>query len=246
MNPEAMTPFGVALLDSFQGESGAQLLLRRDDGNEELLPMSHFFRTAAEFSSIEIAALDRCRGHVLDVGAGSGLHSLFLQARGLRVTALDISPQAVAVMEARGVRDVQRADMLDYDGGPFDTLLMLGHGVGIVEDLPGLRRFLDVARRLTRSDGRLLVNSLDVTRTRDPKHLAYHEANRGAGRYVGEVRLQFEYEGMSGPYCGWLHVDPRTLREEAKRTGWTMETILAEESGDYLASLQVDPAAGDL
>ena len=199
--------------------------------------MSLFFRTAAEFTSIELAALDRCRGHVLDVGAGSGVHSLFLQARGQRVTAIDIDSQAVMVMEERGVQDVQCADVLEYDGGPFDTLMMLGHGVGMVEDLAGLSRFLDRARRLTRGGGRLLLHSLDVTRTRDPEHLSYHEANRRAGRYVGEIRMRFEYDGSRGPYCGWLHVDPRTLEEQAKRAGWSMETIVDEESGDYLASL---------
>jgi SAM-dependent methyltransferase len=237
MNPDAMAPFGLALLACFRGDSEAQLLIRRDDGKEDRLPMSLFFRAAAEFTPIEVAALDRCRGHVLDIGAGSGVHSLFLQAHGKRVTAIDIDPRAVRVMKERGVQDPQRADVLEYDGGPFDTLLMLGHGVGMVEDLAGLSRFLDVARRLMGGDGRLLLHSLDVTRTRDPEHLSYHEANQRAGRYAGEIRMRFEYDGKRGPYCGWLHVDPRTLKRHAERAGWSMETVVAEESGDYLASL---------
>ena len=138
MNPEKMTPYGLALRAYFDGQTQAEVLIRRDDGVEAPLPMSHFFREEAEFTPIEAAALERCRGQVLDIGAGSGIHSLVLQSRGLSVTAIDVSPQAVAVMTARGVRVAHHADVFKYQGGPFDTLLLLGHGIGIVEDLEGL------------------------------------------------------------------------------------------------------------
>jgi hypothetical protein len=114
---------------------------------------------------------------------------------------------------------------------------MLGHGIGMVEDLQGLSRFLAHARGLTRASGHLLLDSRDVRHTDDPRHLAYHEANRRAARYVGEIRLQIEYAGQTGPYCGWLHVDPETLRQQGERAGWHCEIILALDSGDYLAGL---------
>jgi SAM-dependent methyltransferase len=237
MDPNALIPHGLAMLGYFQGNSAAQLIVRRDDGVEHSVPVSHFFRPPAEFSPIELAALERCKGHVLDIGAGTGLHSVVMQSRGRMVTAIDLSPQAVEIMVKRGMRDVHCADVFRYRGGPFDTLLMLGHGIGLVEDLPGLKRFLARAHQLTRSDGQLLVDSLDVRQTDDPRNLAYHEANRRAGHYVGATRLQFEYEGQSGPYCGWLHVDPETLRQQAEQAGWECEIILEQESGDYLARL---------
>jgi len=58
-----------------------------------------------------------------------------------------------------------------------------------------LERFLAHAHRLLRSDGQLLLDSVDVRVTSDPLHLAYQEANRVAGRYIGEIRLQFEFRG---------------------------------------------------
>ena len=133
--------------------------------------------------------------------------------------------------------DVHCADIFDFQEEPFDTLLMLGHGIGIVEDLQGLSRFLAHARRLTRAGGHLLLDSLDVRQTDDPKHLAYHEANRRTGRYFGEIRLQLEYAGQTGPYCGWLHVDPEILRKQGELAGWQCETILELDSGGYLAGL---------
>ena len=49
--------------------------------------------------------------------------------------------------------------------------------------------------------------------------------------------MQFEYQGRKGPYCGWLHVDPDTLKEHAVKQGWHCEVIMKESSGDYLARL---------
>jgi 2-polyprenyl-3-methyl-5-hydroxy-6-metoxy-1,4-benzoquinol methylase len=232
-----MAPYGLALLAYVQGQTDAELLIRRDDGVEEPLPARHYFRASTAFSPLETAALDRCRGHVLDSGAGTGLHSLVLQERGLAVTAIDVCAQAVDIMRRRGVRDALRADVFAYRGGPFDTLLMLGHGIGMVETLEGLDRFLAHARGLLRAGGQLLLDSMDVTRTRDPRHLAYHEANRRAGRYAGEIRMQMEFGGVRGPFCGWLHVDAQTLASHANAAGWGCETVLDAGTGEYLAQL---------
>jgi SAM-dependent methyltransferase len=199
--------------------------------------VSHFFRAPEEFSPIERAALERCRGRVLDIGGGTGLHSLVLQERGHEVTTIDVCPEAVEIMTARGVRDARREDVFRFRGGPFDTLLMLGHGIGLVEDLAGLDRFLPHARDLAGAGGQVLLHSTDVSRTKDPAHLSYHEANRRAGRYIGEIRLRFEYEGRGGPSCGWLHVDEDTLQKHAAPAGWKCETLRREETGDYLACL---------
>jgi len=83
----------------------------------------------------------------------------------------------------------------------------------------------------------LPLNSLDVRCTENPADLAYQEANRRAGRYVGEVRLQFEYKGEKGTPFGWLYVDPETLADEASKAGWSSEVIERKEDGNYLAKL---------
>lgn len=237
MNPNALDPFGKALLAYLNGDVDAELVLRRDDGTATPLPMSHFFREATEFTGIESAALGLCDGRILDIGAGTGLHSLVLQQRGLAVTAIDMSSQSVEIMQRRGVRDVRCADILAFADGPFDTLLMLGHGIGMVGTLAGLDRFLAHARGLVGEGGQVLLDSLDVRASDDPVHLAYQEANRIAGRYVGEIRMQFEFRGEPGPICGWLHVDSETLAEHARPFGWRCEIIRQEPSGDHLARL---------
>ena len=243
MDPKAMQPFGLALLAYHQGEVDAQVTVRRDDRHSAPLPAAQFFRRPEQFSRIEKLALQNCRGSILDVGAGSGIHSLFLQATRQTVSAIDISPQAVEVMRARGVPEVTCSDLFDYSSDPCDTLLMLGHGIGMVETLAGLDRFLAFAPNLLNPGGQVLVDATDVRRTEDPQHLAYQQANREAGRYIGEMRLQFEFQGQAGPTCGWLHVDPQTLAQHASASGWNCTVLLQEDDGDYLARLVRDSRA---
>lgn len=237
MDPKSMKPYGLALLDYFNGDTSATLVSYRDDGDKEELPVSVFFRDPSNLLPTEQTALELCRGHVLDVGAGAGPHSLILQDRGLSVCAIDISPEACEVMQKRGVKDVRCVDILDFKAEPFDTILILGRGIGMVGDLFGLDHFLSDVRRLVKSDGLVLLNSIDVRSTANPKHLAYQEANRKAERYFGEVRLQFEYKGQKGPFFGWLHVDSETLADHAVKTGWLCQIIIQGEDGHYLAQL---------
>ena len=237
MNPQAMEPFGNALVAYFEGDTGAEVVVRRDDGLAAPIPVSHFFRDESGFTEIEKNAIMLCKGHILDIGAGTGLHSIVMQRKGCQVTAIDISPQAAGIMKLIGVKDVRYADVFEFDGGPFDTLLMLGHGIGMAESMVGLDRFLSKARTLLTDGGQVIMDSLDVRMTDSPANLAYHEANRQAGRYVGEIRIQFEFRGMNGPFCGWLQVDDETLSQHAGMWGWQCEIIQRGDTGDYLARL---------
>jgi len=233
-----MQPFGRALLAFLDGDASARVILRRDDGEEVVLPAAIFFRDEAGFTPIEESAIGLCEGRVLDIGAGAGSHSLVLQRRGYPVTAIDISPEAVTVAQRRGVVAASCADIFSFADGPFDTLLMLGHGIGMAETIAGLKHLLARAHSLLADTGQLLLDSLDVRVTDDAAHLAYHEANRSAGRYIGEIRMQFEFQDRTGPYCGWLQVDADTLREHAERAGWRCEVVHREEDGNYLARLR--------
>lgn len=242
MNKDAMKPFGLSLLKYDEGGHDVVLIVRRDDGFESTLPVKHFFRTEADFSEIEIAAIEKCYGHVLDIGAGTGIHSIVLESRGLEVTAIDITSEAVEIIRRRGVQRVLLGDIFEYRGGPFDTLFMLGHGIGIVGDLVGLRKFLMHAKSIVQPDGQLVLDSLDVRRSKQQADLEYHASNLKAGRYIGEITMQFEFQGQVGPFCRWLHIDQQTLQDYAMEVGWNSETIMENENGEYLVRLKINNA----
>jgi SAM-dependent methyltransferase len=239
MNTAAMKPFGLSLLSYIEGEHDAALVVRRDDGFESTLPVKHFFRSETEFSDIELNAIKHCQGHVLDIGSGTGIHSIVLESMGYTVTAIDITSEAVDIMRRRGVLRGLLGDIFEYQGGPFDTLFMLGHGIGIVGDLVGLRKFLFHAKSIVQPKGRLLLDSLDVSRSKEPVNLEYHARNRRAGRYIGEITMHFEFRNNVGPFIRWLHIDHDTLEEHAREAGWSCKIIVENENGEYLARLEI-------
>ena len=230
MTRSAWRPHGLALLDYLAGDRQARVRVLGEDGEEEWVEAAVFFRGPAEFSALEDAALGLCRGRVLDAGAGAGSHALVLQGRGLAVVAIDIAPEAVEVMRRRGVRDARCADIFGFQGERFDTLLLLMNGIGIVESLAGLTRFLGEIPRLLLPGGQVLFDSYDLVEgegaVKDP-----------SGRYPGELRFRLEYLGRRAPAYGWLFVDFPTLRDTAAKLGWAAQVIWQEAEGHYLARL---------
>ncbi len=224
---QAWHPHAVALLDYLHGEHGAEVIVRGEDGEEERVPAAVFFRGPADFSGLEEAALERCSGRVLDVGAGAGSHALVLQARGLEVVALDIAAEAVEVMRVRGVQDARCGDLFELTGERFDTLLLLMNGAGIGGTLEGLDRFLRFLPSVLTAEGQALMDSYDMTEL--PPLVP--------GRYPGEMRFQLEYKDIRGADYDWLFVDMETLSDRAARAGLACEGIWHEAEGHYLARL---------
>jgi SAM-dependent methyltransferase len=232
---EPMTPFGLSLRSYFHGVKGAEVEIRREDGLTAPLPAGYFFREEPDLSGIETEALKLCRGHVLDIGAGAGTHSLALQKKGFRVTAIDIDPELVKILFSRGVKNIRQADFFEFEEGTYDTLLMLGHSIGICGDLAGLDRFLHQAKKLLKPGGQILLDTTDVSKSTDPQNLTYHEANLKLGRYIGDIVFRMEFGRIIGPFFHWLHVDPGMLKEKAEKAGWQVEILMELENGEYLA-----------
>ena len=72
---------------------------------EDEIPLTTLFRKYKAMPEIERKALDMATGKTLDVGAGSGCHSLVLQEKGIDVTAIDISPLSVQTMKADTLKE---------------------------------------------------------------------------------------------------------------------------------------------
>jgi SAM-dependent methyltransferase len=237
MDVSAWKPHEAAMMSYHRGNHDA-IIVVYDDFERDEVPVSYFFRRPDDFPAVELTALDLSRGRVLDVGAGSGCHSLALQGRGFDVTAIEILPGLAEILRDRGVSDVQQASWMDVDAGQFDTVLMLMNGIGLAETLDGLRRFFDDVRRLIRRGGQILADSTDVRVRMDPEAGRTGALERPDGRYVGELHFQLEFEGQKGPPFAQLYVDAITLQREAAAAGWSCEIVQEPDVyGNYLARL---------
>lgn len=238
MKAKALRPYGRALRDYFEGDTSAAITMQTSLGEYDALPISIFFRERDHFLPFEGVALDYCRGRVLDAGAGTGVHALELQRAGLEVTAVDILPEAVEIMEKRGVRNVQLGDMFDLNGGErFDTILMLMNGTGPMGTLDGLDGFLERAPKLLNPGGRVILDSSEVELQEMPHDAPRPEWPNEPSVYVGESWIRLEYRGDRGEPFRELYIDHSTLAGHAERAGWRCDVIFLDEHGAYTALL---------
>jgi len=236
-NVESLRPFGQALLDYLHGQKDATCKIIREDGNEADLPASVFFSEAESINPGDVLALSKCKGKILDVGAGAGRHSLILQDRGLDVYALEIIPEAIEVLKERKIKKIVHSDLLDYYDKDFNTILMLGHGLGICQDLNGLDVVLSHVKNMLDPDGRLICDSNDVRKTEDPENISYQKSIEERGRYRGEIRFKLAYKGIEGSMMKWLHVDPDTLNAVGRKNGFGCKVLSKDEFGNYYADI---------
>jgi SAM-dependent methyltransferase len=227
-----MDVFGEALLDQYRGTADAKLWLYNSYGHPEEMPVDVFFRNKNEMPELELLALDRCRGRILDIGAGVGSHALILQERGEDVTAIEISKTACEIMMDRGVDQVIHEDILNFSGEKFDTLLLLMNGVGLAGSIPGLRKFLEKSRELLMPNGQLIFDSSDIA-------YLYDDLALPAGKYYGEISYQYEYRSQLSDWFNWLYIDPILLNQIAAEEGWKMELLMDDEMDQYLVRFTV-------
>ena len=231
-------PLGWALADYLAGDRRSLARVWMEDGEALPLIPGIFFRSPDELPDAECTALDLCRGRVLDLGAGAGCHSLELQSRGLDVTALDVSPRSVGVMNERGVaRAICGGLDHDWGGDRFDSLLLLMNGLGIVGDCEGLARFLGTARGLLRPGGQILCDSSDLGRIKDPDERRRGDTREQLGRHRGETIQRIEYHDLLGDPFGWLYLGADDLARQAEAAGFHCQVVFEEDEGIYLARL---------
>lgn len=253
MNTEILSadkdPMGAAILDFQKHGKAARLRVLSSMFEEDEMPVTHLFRSFREMPVLEQKALQLAKGRVLDIGAGSGCHTLELQKKGLAVKAIDISPLSCEAMKLRGVKDAECINLFDphlssgnhseenqkqFEGG-FDTILLLMNGTGIAgktENLPALFQRL---KALLNPGGQILIDSSDLKYIYENEDGSFDINLNGA--YYGEVDYQMIYEDVKGDRFDWLYVDFPLLKSIVETCGLHGELVAEGEHYDYLARI---------
>ena len=228
-------PMGRAIADYHKTKKADRLRVFSPMFEEDEIPLTTLFRSYEDMPRIEQKALDMATGKTLDVGAGSGCHSLVLQERGVDVTAIDISPLSVETMKERGVKKVMEQDFFTLTGQQYDTILMMMNGIGIVGSLERLPEFFKQLDKILAPGGQVLCDSSDISyvfETEDgiielPDDMIYY----------GEHSFQMQYKDTIGEPFNWLYIDSDTLRQKAGRNRYAVEVVAEGEHYDYLARI---------
>lgn len=234
MNP-LTDPMGAAIHDYYHTGKAAKLIVKSSMFEDDEIPVASLFRDFVQMPALERAALNLAQGHILDVGAGSGCHSVALKGMGKDPVAIDISPLSVAVMRERGL-DAREVNFFDKSfDEKFDTILMLMNGTGIIGRLENMPSFFERLKSLLNENGSVLIDSSDL------KYL-YEEEDGSfmidlAGEYYGLVDYQMKYKNILGEPFDWLYVDFETLSDYAEENGFAAEIVYEGEHYEYLARL---------
>ena len=228
---------GCAIWDYFYQENPEDLQTETSISELDDLPVSYLFRNYKEMNALEKKALDLSFGKVLDVGAGAGSHSLYLQnKRNLDVAALDISPKSIEICKARGVKNAVCEDFLKFSNDKFDTILLLMNGTGIFQSLKNVDQYLQKLKNLISENGQILLDSTDIL-------YMYDQDDDGgvlvpATGYYGELDYYIHYKGESELPMKWLYLDFNTLKNAAIANGFKIQKI-KQLDDSYLAKLTV-------
>lgn len=226
---------GRAIFDYYHTRKAGKLRVLSSMFYEDEIPVATLFRDYDEMPIQEQKAIELCRGRVLDVGAGSGCHSIILKERGLAPVAIDISQLSVEVMRERGI-DARNINFFDETfTEKFDTILFAMNGIGIVGKIDRLPEFFRSIKRLLAPGGQVLLDSSDI------KYIFIDEDGAMdidlAAGYYGEIDYKMRYKNITGEPFDWLYIDFDTLSMYAEEHGLICEKCIDGEHYDYLARI---------
>jgi len=228
-------PIGHAIQDYAKSKKPFDIIVSSDLCDDDIIPIEVLFRKEEEMPELELSALDLCKGSVLDIGAGAGIHSLALQDRGHQVKAIDLSAGAVAYMQQNGIQAAQTDFYSLENTNQFDTILSLMNGMGLAKNLANLPTFLKKVHDLLKSGGRFIADSTDVKYLYEDEDGGYWLDLNSA--YYGNFKFQMHYQKISGPEFDWLYVDYDTLHQHATDCGFKCKRAYTIED-HYLAVLE--------
>ena len=228
--------FGTAILDYQTNNSPEDIITETNISEADAMEVSYLFRSYQEMPKLEQKALQLAKGKILDVGCGAGSHSLYLQEKGLEVTSIDISENAIKACALRGVKNAQVQNVLDSNSNEkFDTILLLMNGTGIFGTLDQTSKYLQKLKSLLAPNGQILIDSSDIIYMFDEDEDGSKWVS--ADGYYGELTFTISYKSQTEEAFPWLYLDYNTLQNAAHANGLECELILEGEHFDYLARL---------
>jgi SAM-dependent methyltransferase len=228
--------FGQEMWAYFKGKDSYEIIERDDGYFDASSGPPIYFSDFKDWPELERKAMRSVRGRVLDVGCGAGRHSLYLQKRGHDVLGIDNSPLAVKICRLRGLRKVTLMSITQVDFGPnaFDTIIMLDNNFGLFGGPRRAKSLLREFHAITSRNARIIAESNDPYKTKNPDHLMYHEFNRRRGRMPGQLRLRVRFGKYVGDWFDYLIVSRNEMKQILKGTGWKVKNFLSTKDNAHI------------
>lgn len=230
-------PIGAAIWDFHEKKHDENIIVSSDLLDDDVLNVEHLFRKYENFPSIEKAAMQRCEGRILDIGAAAGPHASYLYEQGFDVSTIEISEGA-----NRHLRTIlpecthHFGSVMDLKDETYDTLLILMNGAGMIGSLHQVTPFFKHLSTLLSPNGKILCDSTDV-------RYLYVDDDGGMwvdlnARYYGEFSFKMKYKEHETDWFDWVYIDLDNLEMCANEAGFNLEVIERTDEYSYLVELK--------
>lgn len=227
-------PIGQAILDYSKNKKPFDIIVGSDICDDDIIPIEVLFRSYKDMPEIEKKAIHLCKGKVLDVGAGAGIHAQELIKNKFSVHAIDRSEGVTEYLTNSGIPCTLSSFQSFTSSHKFDTILMMMNGIGIAGKLSNLENTLLHAKSLLQKGGQILCDSSDIRYLyEDEDGSLWLDLN---SEYHGNFKFQMHYKKITGPWFDWLYVDYENLHQAATKLGFKSMKVLEQEN-HYLAQL---------
>jgi SAM-dependent methyltransferase len=227
--------FGKAILDFQTNNNPQDIITETTISEKDTMKVDYLFRTFDKMPSIEQKALQLCKGKILDVGCGAGIHSLNLQQNGFDVTSIDISQNAITSCNLCGLQNAKVQNLIDLSNEKFDTILLLMNGTGIFETISKTSTYLLKLKDLLNENGQILIDSSDIIYMYDQNPDGSYQVP--ANKYYGEIAFTISYKNQTEKPFNWLYLDFNTLQNACTANNLSCELIMEGKHYDYLAKI---------
>lgn len=233
MSDSKNDPIGRAIRDFLANTHDENIIVKSSLCEDDVIPVAYLFRSEQNLPELEKIALTLCKGKILDVGGGAGVHARILSSQNKSIEIIDTSEGAIEYHKELGLKS-RVLDFFDLKNEYFDTLLFLMNGLGIAKKLQNLPNFLIHCYDLLNLGGTVIADSTDINYLYEDEDGGYWVDLNNA--YYGNFDFQMCYKDICGEPFDWLYVDFDTLKKEAEKIGFSVEKIFEEEN-QYLVKL---------
>jgi SAM-dependent methyltransferase len=228
-------PLGAAINDFNHCQKTQNIIVKSDLCDDDVIPVAYLFRSYEMMPKIEQTAINMCEGSILDVGAGTGCHSLILKEKGMKVLSIDTSKGCVDHMNSKGL-NAQHIGLLELTEPRFNTVLVLMNGLGLAGELENLDKFISHLKSLLLPNGKILCDSTDIKFMYENEDGSVWVDLNSA--YYGEMKFNMQYNNIESGWFPWVYVGQDKLKECCDKLGLSLTILEEGENNHYLAEIK--------